>query len=251
MTACLDIPSPTKSRRHLFAQARRCTRHNPWVNSFSTLEIQTEPQLAAYADIEAAELQALVLRMARGDEQAIEQLYNATVRRVYNLVRRFCADDASAQDVTQEVYLQAWSQASRFDADRGVAIGWLLNLARSRALDAWRKASSSTVLLHSGIADVAASVLIDTHQPIDFLEATDSKTALHSALQNLPATTRQMLSLAFFQDMSHGEISAHLTLPLGTVKSTIRRALLSLRAHLQHIGLPQTELAALNIEDIP
>lgn len=251
MTDCLEIPPAKRLRRRIVAQKQGRSRHNPWVNSFSNLEVQTESQLPHKTDVEAIELKALVLRMAHGDEQALEHLYDATIRRVYSLVRRFCADDASAQDVTQEVYLQAWSQASRFDADRGAAMAWLLNLARSRALDAWRKASSSPVVLHSGITDVAASTLIDAHQPIDFLIATNEKSVLHSALQDLPAATRQMLSLAFFQDMSHGEISAHLALPLGTVKSTIRRALLSLRERLQHIRLPQAELAALNIEDTP
>lgn len=251
MLTRLVTPSPIRLHRCAFAQTHVRSRHNPWVNSFSTLEIQTEPQLPHQTDVEAIGLKALVLRMAHGDERALEHLYDATIRRVYSLVRRFCADEASAQDVTQEVYLQAWSQAARFDADRGAAIAWLLNIARSRALDAWRKASNSPVMLNSGIADVAASMLIDTRQPIDFLSATDDKAALHSALQRLPAATRQMLSLAFFQDMSHGEISAHLALPLGTVKSTIRRALLSLRERLQHIGLPQAELTALNIEDTP
>lgn len=179
----------------------------------------------------------------------MNQLYDATVRRVYSLVRRFAPDDASAEDVTQEVYLQAWQQAARFDAERGVAMAWLLNMARSRALDAWRKTSSSPVLINSEMADLASSDFADASQPIDFLEAADQQALLYTALQGLPAATRQMLSLAFFHDMSHTEISAHLTMPLGTVKSTLRRALLSLRAYLQSGGLPATHLDALALED--
>jgi RNA polymerase sigma factor (sigma-70 family) len=234
-----------------FVHARRApawpgrvrSRHNPRVNSFSALEIQTPS--------EASELATLIARMAQGEAQAMAELYDATVSRVYSLVRRFAPDDASAQDVTQEVYLQAWQQAKRFDSTRGVAMAWLLNLARSRALDAWRKASSSPVLVNSEVADVAAGDLADARQPLDFLEATDNKAALHTAMQQLPAATRQMLSLAFFHDMSHAEISTHLSTPLGTVKSTVRRALLSLREHLQHIGLSAPQLAALNIEETP
>lgn len=213
------------------------------MNSFSTLEIQTPS--------EAAELSALIARMAQGEAQAMSEMYDATISRVYSLVRRFAPDDASAQDVTQEVYLQAWQQAQRFDSTRGVAMAWLLNLARSRALDAWRKASSSPVLINSDVADVAASDWADAQQPLDFLEAADHKAALHTALEQLPAATRQMLSLAFFHDMSHGEISAHLKMPLGTVKSTVRRALLGLREHLQRSGLSAPQLAALEIEDTP
>lgn len=216
------------------------------VNSFSTLEIQTQPKPEA----ETAALQGLILGMAKGDKQAMADLYDATVSRVYSLVRRFCADDASAQDVTQEVYLQAWQQASRFEAERGVGIAWLLNMARSRALDAWRKSASSPILVNSEVAEISASAVADSSQPLDFLEAADNQALLHAALTKLPAATRQMLSLAFFHDMSHSEISTHLHMQLGTVKSTLRRALLLLREHLQNSGTPH-QTAALAIEDVP
>nr|WP_249661271.1 sigma-70 family RNA polymerase sigma factor [Variovorax sp. PCZ-1] len=179
------------------------------------------------------------------------ELYDTTIARVYSLVRRFAPDDANAQDVTQEVYLQAWQQAKRFDSERGVVMAWLLNLARSRALDAWRKISSNPVLINNEAADMAADHLADAKQPIDFLQATENQAVLHSAMQALPAATRQILSLAFFYDMSHGDISAHLKIPLGTVKSTLRRALISLRESLQASGLASTQLAALAIEDTP
>lgn len=223
------------------------SRHNPRVSSFPTLKVQTQAKQAP----EAAMLEALIARMANGEAQAMADLYDASVRYVYSLVRRFAPDDASAQDVTQEVYLQAWQQAKRFDAQRGAPMAWLLNLARSRALDAWRKLASSPVLISSEWLDHASCELADTLQPADFLAATDDKAAIHRALQTLPAATRQMLSLAFFHDMSHTEISAHLSLPLGTVKSTVRRALLVLREQLQLSGMPAQELIALNTEDTP
>lgn len=235
--------SPLLLGRAPTRREREHSRHNKRVNSFSAFEIQTPS--------EASELQALIARMAQGETLAMAELYDATVSRVYSLVRRFASDEASAQDVTQEVYLQAWQQAKRFDSTRGVAMAWLLNIARSRALDAWRKASASPVLVNSDVADLLAGRLTDARQPVDFLEATDQQTALHTAMQQLPAITRQMLSLAFFQDMSHAEISAHLHMPLGTVKSTLRRALLSLREHLQASGLPTQHLLAIDIEDTP
>lgn len=242
MSACIASPQRSPAR---LGWAR--SRHNQRVNSHSALEIQTP----AAAPSEDAALEKLIRRMAGSDSRAMEALYDATISRVYSLVRRFAPDDASAQDVTQEVYLQAWQQAQRFDSTRGVAMAWLLNLARSRALDAWRKAISSPVLASSEVADIAANKLADALQPTDFLEAADRKALLYTALQQLPAPTRQMLSLAFFHDMSHGEISAHLHMPLGTVKSTLRRALLSLREHLQQSGLPAAQCAALDIEDTP
>jgi RNA polymerase sigma factor (sigma-70 family) len=238
---------PLRGRSALLMPRLVRTRHNRGVNSFSILETQTP----AVADPETLQLQGWVSRMAQGDAQAMEQLYDASCKRVYALVRRFIADDTSAHDVTQEVYLQAWQHAARFDGERGSVMAWLLNLARSRALDAWRKAASSPVLINSEAADEAASQWLSTAQPSDFLEAADRQAVLYEALQDLPAVARQMLSLAFFHDMSHSEISAHLQTPLGTVKSTVRRALINLRAHLQQRGLQQAHLAALEIEDTP
>ncbi len=215
------------------------------MNRFSIPETQA---LAPLLNEEAA-LQGLIQRMAQGHAAAMAELYDVTISRVFSVVRRFSSDDASAQDVTQEVYLQAWHQASRFDAQRGAAMAWLLNLARSRALDAWRKLASNPVMANSDVAEEASAHWLHAQQPADLLEATDTKAQLHAALQQLPAATRQMLSLAFFHDMTHLEISAHLQIPLGTVKSTIRRALLSLRDTLHQGGLSREHLAALALEN--
>jgi RNA polymerase sigma factor (sigma-70 family) len=228
-------------------RARSRSGHNARVNRFSTLETQA----ISPPESEEARLQALISRMAQGQADAMAQLYDASIGRVYSLVRRFLPDDASAQDVTQEVYLQAWQQASRFDAQRGSSLAWLLNLARSRALDAWRKLASNPVLANSDVAGDAAAHWLHTQQPSDFLEAADTKALLHAALQQLPAAARQMLSLAFFNDMTHAEISAHLHMPLGTVKSTLRRALLALHEPLQQSGLSHEHLATLALEDTP
>jgi RNA polymerase sigma-70 factor, ECF subfamily len=244
----LLICTPTaRAPTGAWRRARLRSRHNRRVNRFSTLETPT-PLPAGRED---ASLQALIARMAQGQADAMAQLYDASISRVYSLVRRFLPDDASAQDVTQEVYLQAWQQAGRFDAQRGAVMGWLLNMARSRALDAWRKLSSNPVHANSELADESAAHCLHSQQPADFLEAADSKTLLHAALEQLPATTRQIISLAFFHDMTHAEISAHLHMPLGTVKSILRRALLALREPLQQSGLSHEHLATLALEDTP
>jgi RNA polymerase sigma factor (sigma-70 family) len=240
------FPSP-RAPIGSWPHTRLRSRHNARVNRFSALEIQT----ISPPESEEARLQALITHMAQGQAEAMAELYDASIGRVYCLVRRFLPDDASAQDVTQEVYLQAWQQASRFDAQRGAAMGWLLNLARSRALDAWRKLASNPVLANSDMADDVSAHWLHTQQPADFVEATDTKALLHAVLLQLPAATRQMLSLAFFQDMTHAEISAHLHMPLGTVKSTLRRALLALREPLQQSGLSREHLATLALEHTP
>ncbi len=225
------------------------SRHNARVNQFpSTTTLATN-----LVTSEEERLGLLLARMQAGGQdaqQALSELYDASIARVFSLVRRFVGSDAAAEDVTQEVYLQAWQQATRFDAQRGAVMAWLLNLARSRALDAWRKTSSSQVIMDGSMADDASASLSTTGQPTDFLEATEIRSRLHGAIAELPAVTRQMLSLAFFQDMTHQDISAHLSMPLGTVKSTLRRALMYLREHLAQQGIGADQLALLSLEDI-
>jgi RNA polymerase sigma factor (sigma-70 family) len=166
-------------------------------------------------------------------ERAFNVLYDQTVQRVHALVRRFVKDEATAQEVTEDVFFMAWSQAKRFDATRGGALAWLLTIARSKALDAWRQLAARWVHYDSELADDQLAQLATPGGPSDICEAIDQQHALHAALHNVPPAARQMISLAFFQGLTHAEISAHLGLPLGTVKTTIRRALVSMRAVLQ------------------
>jgi RNA polymerase sigma factor (sigma-70 family) len=166
-------------------------------------------------------------------EQAFSVLYDHCVQRVHGLVRRFVHDDAVAQEVTEDVFWAAWTHAPRFDAQRGTVLGWLLTMARSKALDAWRQHAAHLVHVDSHTSDEGLDQASADQTPVDLLAATDRQHALHAALAQVSPTARQMLNLAFFQGLTHHEISVHLHLPLGTVKTTIRRALLSLRTSLQ------------------
>jgi RNA polymerase sigma factor (sigma-70 family) len=181
-------------------------------------------------------------------ERALAALYDCCVVRVHALVRRFVHDDAVAQEVTEDVFYQAWVQAQRFESARGAVMAWLLTMARSRALDAWRKHAAQVVSFDGDAADDMLAQVSDTHTPLDLLTAMDAQHHLHQALEQISPTARQMLSLAFFQGLTHAEISQHLELPLGTVKTTVRRALLRLRELLQDIA-PSTELLALQTHD--
>jgi RNA polymerase sigma factor (sigma-70 family) len=166
-------------------------------------------------------------------ERAMGQLYDHTVQRVHALVRRFVHEDSAAQEVTEDVFYQAWLQSPRFDATRGSVMAWLLTMARSRALDAWRKHSAQWVSFDSDTADALLAHTSAPGTPFDLLAAIDTRHALHAALAEVSPSARQMISLAFFQGLTQQEISEHLHTPLGTVKTTLRRALVSLREHLQ------------------
>jgi RNA polymerase sigma factor (sigma-70 family) len=170
------------------------------------------------------------------------------VQRVHALVRRFVHEDSAAQEVTEDVFYQAWLQSPRFDSARGSVMAWLLTMARSRALDAWRKHSAQCVSFDSDAADELLAHTSALDSPFDLLAATDSRHALHAALAQVPASARQMINLAFFQGLTQQEISEYLHTPLGTVKTTLRRAFISLREHLQ--SSPQDDMpVGLWVED--
>ncbi len=169
------------------------------------------------------ELGLAISAMVRHDEGGLEQLYRLTSGRVYGLALRITGNSGLAQDVMAEVYWQAWRTAASFDAGRGNALTWLLMICRSRALDALRAQDSVQAMGdHDERVDDAAD-------PLDLLAATERGSQAHAILATLAPRERQMLALAFFRDLSHADIAEHLQLPLGTVKSCLRRTLQSLQ----------------------
>jgi RNA polymerase sigma factor (sigma-70 family) len=195
----------------------------------STAGGRTAAGLAVAAPCGDEALMADLAQIARGDQRAFERFYDATLARVFGVVRRICVDSALAEEVIEDVYVQVWREAARFDPARGVALAWLLMMARSRALDALRRVEPAMV-----VADPQS--LVDEPpadaDPLGLLEAMRRGSAVRSALAELPVRERQMIALAFFRGLTHGEIATAMHLPLGTVKTAIRRALGSLRARL-------------------
>lgn len=174
---------------------------------------------------------AWIARIARQDERALEALYDATAARVNGLVLRITQRAALAEEVLEDTYWQVWRQAPRFDAQRGRPITWLLAMARSRAIDALRREHR---FQHDALPEddsVEAADLSDARAlpPQDLLEATRGHAHVHAALASLEPRSRQLVALAFFRGLTHEEIAAQQGLPLGTVKSLIRRALQQLK----------------------
>ncbi|EXI73202.1 MAG TPA: sigma-70 family RNA polymerase sigma factor [Candidatus Accumulibacter phosphatis] len=169
-------------------------------------------------------LRAAVARIVRQDEQALGELYDALAGRVYGLALRIVRQVQTAEEVTEDTFWQIWRQAPRFDPLRGSVLAWVLTIARSRALDAVRRLDRAEPLDEERLATVA----VDS-DPQDLLQAVQQQHRLHAALGTLDALPRQLLALAFFRGLSHEEIASQMSMPLGTVKSHIRRALLRLR----------------------
>jgi RNA polymerase sigma factor (sigma-70 family) len=169
-------------------------------------------------------------RIAAHDQQALADFYRATIGRVYGLALRITRNRTSAEEVAQDVYVQLWNRAASFDAMRGSSLAWTLTICRSRALDALRRVDRAIV--DPEPTERLDAMLESGGNPQDLLMATRENTALHAAMQALKPLQRQLLSLAFFGGLSHAELATHMGLPLGTVKTTMRRTLAQLHQDL-------------------
>jgi RNA polymerase sigma-70 factor, ECF subfamily len=189
------------------------------------------PRIAAFeceaVGIECAEL---IGRIAEGDQEALTRLYDLTNRRVFGLTLRILTDPTAAEEVVLDVYLQVWQQAERYDPSRGRPLAWLFTIARSRAIDALRKTrqtSRRTEPIERADGRVATGI-----QPDDSAADSELRSTVLAALDTLPPQQRTVLELAYFSGMSHSEIAEELGLPLGTVKTRTRLALIRLRGSL-------------------
>jgi len=167
----------------------------------------------------------LVARVVKGDENAFLNLYDRYASRVYGLTLRVLGDAMLAEEVTQDTFLKLWSRARQFDPHKGQLGTWLLTIAHRTALDRLRLENRR----------LSASNAQDPEETWSFLpdEATQSNEArwrsLYFAVQSLPEEQRRVIDLAYYKGMSQSEIAEILGWPLGTVKTRVRSAMLTLR----------------------
>jgi RNA polymerase sigma-70 factor (ECF subfamily) len=171
--------------------------------------------------------QAALARMARGEGDAVAELYDRHARPIYSLALRILGDATEAEDIVQEVFSQAWKQAARYNASRGAVGAWLLTLTRSRAIDRLRaKRARPGDVSDERVADQ----LVDAGPPADLLVLSSEQVArVRAALDELPLLQRAAIELAYYEGLTHAEIADRLEQPLGTVKTRIRLAMLKLR----------------------
>ena len=163
-----------------------------------------------------------IQQMSNGNEQALAELYDATLGKVFGVAIRIVGDSTLAEHVVTDVYHEAWRNAARYDELRGRPITWLLTICRNRALDEYRRESSAARKVEAAaVLDVPGTV----DEPDALLEAAEEGHAVHALLSTIEPEDRQLLALAYFKGLSHQQIADHTDMPLGTVKSRIRRAL--------------------------
>ena len=180
-----------------------------------------------------AELIALLDRVALQEQLALQALYQRTCAKLYGLALRVVGKREWAEDVLQESFLYIWRSAGSYRASLSPPLAWLGLVVRSRGLDLLRRqtAERSTVTqeLDEELADTLEG---DSPNPMDTTHASQQAFALHQCMSKLEERHRQVVSLAYFRDLSHAELAAQLKLPLGTVKTWVRRSLEQLRTCL-------------------
>jgi len=191
----------------------------------------------------------LISRIRGRDEDALAAVYDRHADAIYGSLVRFLGDRESAEDVVQETYLALWQRAHQFDPRAGTLLGWLLGIARHKAIDRFRAASRRPKIVSpwtdrgdEGAREAPAILAGQTvgtatadDDPEDAAAREWTRSVVRTALSTMPDLERQVLQLAYDRGLSQSEIAARLGWPLGTVKTRTRRALASMREALTEV----------------
>ena len=168
----------------------------------------------------------LLPRVAQGDQTAFAELYDQTAPRVLGLVKRLLKDHAQSEEVTQEVFLEIWQNATRFDSTRGSAASWMLTMAHRRAVDRIRASQAGRDRdLKIGVRDLET----DFDSVSESVEIRLEHERVSRALSRLTEFQRQAVQLAYYGGFSHSEMAEKLGVPIGTVKTRLRDGMIRLR----------------------
>jgi RNA polymerase sigma-70 factor (ECF subfamily) len=170
----------------------------------------------------------LVRSIAAGDQLALHTLYEMAHRPVFTLVMRITANRETAEELTVDVFHEVWRRASRYDAANGTVLGWIMNQARSRAIDRLRFEGRKKRSL-GGNMEPLPEVVPD---PRNEAELREQSASLRAALATLTPEERQAIETTFFGGLTHAEAAVRLNQPLGTIKTRIRSGLHKLRQKL-------------------
>jgi RNA polymerase sigma-70 factor (ECF subfamily) len=174
------------------------------------------------------DVDVLVSRVARADASAFEALYDELSSSVFGLARRVVRDPARAEDVTQEVFLEVWRKAARFDSTLGKAKTWVMTIAHRRAVDAVRRNESQ-----KRQDEKTAPEQVSHDEPADSLIAAEERGAVRECLETLTDLQLEAVRLAYFNGYTYSEVATLLDKPLPTIKTRMRDGLIRLRDCLE------------------
>jgi len=176
-----------------------------------------------------ASLEDLLTAVASGDRAAFAELYDRTAPRVLGLIKRLLIDHSQSEEVAQEVFLEIWQTATRYQPTKGAAVTWMLTMAHRRAVDRVRASQSSRDRdVRIGIRDYEPGF----DQVSEAVEVSVEHQRVAKALARLTELQRQAVQLAYYGGLSHSEIAAKLSIPIGTVKTRLRDGMIRLRDEL-------------------
>lgn len=178
------------------------------------------------------QLERLLARIAIGDKDALRQLYQHTSAKLFGFALRILNKDELAEEALQETFISVWHSAATYQPHLAAPMTWLATIARNKAHDIHRRARPEEVDAELFEADVMNAV--DEHQagPLDALQSSSEAQALARCMARLEKLHRQAIGMAYYHDMSHSEVATQLSLPIGTVKTWIRRGMEKLKACL-------------------
>ncbi|HZP68330.1 MAG TPA: sigma-70 family RNA polymerase sigma factor [Pseudolabrys sp.] len=169
-------------------------------------------------------------RIPQGDRAALQTVYRLTSAKLFGICLRILGEHGEAEDVLQEVYVTVWRKAADFDAGRASPMSWLIAIARNRSIDRLRASRTSR---NMDAIDVAADIADTAVRADAALESAQEHAKLHACLGELATHERAALRGAFFDGNTYEDLAARMKVPLGTMKSWIRRAMFKLKACLQ------------------
>ncbi len=182
------------------------------------------------ADPRSEEDASLIQRVAAGDQAALGDLYDRYVRILLGLAYRILGSREEAEEVVADVFCQVWRTAGSYDPARGRVDSWLFLITRSRSLDRWRALQRKAQILTASEQLAKVTVSVDPDQS---LMVQEQQTQIRQVLQQLPPEQRQVIELAYFSGWTQEQVAAHLQIPIGTVKSRLRLALVKLKQVLR------------------
>jgi len=176
--------------------------------------------------VAAQTAETLLALVADGDQGAFAQLYDTVSPRVLGLIRRVLVDPAQSEEVTQEVFLEIWQSARRYEPNKGSATTWIMTMAHRRAIDRIRASQAGRDRdIRVGIRDYER----DYDNVAEQVEIRLENERVRRAMQQLTELQRQAISLAYYEGLTQSEISERLSVPLGTVKTRLRDGMIRLR----------------------